>query len=249
MVAQPGRLVWYDSVMTCPGCGHGMTGLGLAARYGRTITIDVCHACNHIWFDGHEDLHLTPGAVLRVFQAMGEAAASARAPVGARKPCPRCATGLLRTHDRIKDTRYEYFRCTAGHGRFMGFAAFLRARHFVRDLSAEEVRTLRVEARIIKCVNCGAATDISEHATCEYCRAPIAVLDADQLSKTLAELTAAEVARTAVDPTWPLRAEQARRQTEAVFAELGRGHGASAERDLVEAGLTLFAGVVKILLR
>ncbi len=226
-----------------------MTGLALEGQYGRTITIDVCHACNHIWFDGHEDLHLTAGAVLRVFQAMGEAAASARAPVAARKACPRCAIGLLRTHDRVKDTPYEYFRCTAGHGRFMGFAAFLRARHFVRDLSAAEVRTLRVEARVIKCVNCGAATDITAHASCRYCRAPIAILDADQLSRTLAELTAAEATRATVDPTWPLRAEQARKQTEAVFAELGRGHGASAERDLIEAGLTLFGGVVKALLR
>ncbi len=169
-----------------------MTGLALEGQYGRTITIDVCHACNHIWFDGHEDLHLTAGAVLRVFQAMGEAASSARAPVAARKACPRCAIGLLRTHDRVKDTPYEYFRCTAGHGRFMGFAAFLRARHFVRDLSEAEVATLRVEARVIKCVNCGAATDITAHASRQYCRAPIAILDADQLSRTLAELTAAE---------------------------------------------------------
>ncbi len=226
-----------------------MASLALAGQYGRTIAIDLCRACNHLWFDGHEDLHLTPGAVLRVFEAMGEAAAGARAAGGARKACPRCGTGLLRTHDRVRDTRYEYFRCTRGHGRFMGFAAFLRARHFVRDLRADEIGTLRVEARVIKCVNCGAATDISARATCEYCRAPIAILDADQLSRTLAELATAEAARATVDPSWPLRAEQARRQTEAVFAKLSRGHGAGPERDLVEAGLTLFGTVVKALLR
>ncbi len=237
--------------MTCPGCGHEMTSVALAGQYGRTITIDVCHACNHVWFDGHEDLHLTPAAVLRLFQTMGEAAAGARVPVGARKPCPRCGMGLLRTHDRVKNTRYEYFRCTAGHGRFLGFAAFLRARQFVRDLRADEVQALRVEARVIKCVNCGAATDISAHATCEYCRAPIAILDADQLAKTLADLASAEAdaARATVDPSWPLRAELVRKQTEAVFAELRRGQGASAERDLVEAGLTIVSGLAKAIFR
>lgn len=226
-----------------------MQSLTLAGHYGRTLTIDLCHGCAHVWFDGHEDLHLAPAAVLRLFEAMGRAAAGTRVPVAARKACPRCATGLLRTHDRIRQTPYEYFRCTQGHGRFMGFAAFLRARHFVRDLSEEEVRTLRVEARAIRCVNCGAATDISTRTTCEYCQAPIAILDADQLAKTIAELTAAEAKSDDVDPTWPLRAEQARRQTEAVFAELRRGRGASPEHDLVDAGLSLFAGVVTRLLR
>ena len=169
--------------------------------------------------------------------------------MAARKACPRCATGLLRTHDRIRQTPYEYFRCTQGHGRFMGFAAFLRARQFVRDLSEDEVHTLRVEARVIKCVNCGAATDISTRSSCEYCQAPIAILDADQLAKTIAELAAADAKSDDVDPTWPLRAEQARRQTEAAFAELRRGRGASPDQDLVTAGLTLFAGVVTRLLR
>lgn len=226
-----------------------MATLALPGHYGRTLALDLCQACNSVWFDGHEDLHLAPGGVLRLFEAMGQAAAGARAAVGARKACPRCSTGLLRTHDRIKDTPYEYFRCTQGHGRFMGFAAFLRARHFVRDLNDEEVRALRVDVRVIKCVNCGAATDISTRTSCEYCQAPIAMLDADQLSKTLADLAAAEAARTDVDPSWPLRAEQARRQTEAAFAALGRGRGASAEHDLVDAGLRLFSGVVKTLLR
>jgi hypothetical protein len=235
--------------MTCPGCGERMQHLALAGRYGRTLTIDLCSACAHVWFDGHEDLHLAPASVLRLFEAMGRAAAAPRGAVAARKACPRCATGLLRTHDRIRQTPYEYFRCTQGHGRFMGFAAFLRARQFVRDLSEDEVRALRVEARVIKCANCGAATDISTRSTCAYCQAPIAILDADQLAKTIAELTAAEAKSDDVDPTWPLRAEQARRQTEAVFAELRRGRGASADLDLVTAGLTLFAGVVTRLLR
>lgn len=220
-----------------------MTAVTLAGHYGRTIAIDLCSGCNSVWFDAQEELHLAPGGVLQLFEAMGNAAQQARRPVRDRKPCPRCQVGLLRTHDRVKDTRYEYFRCSQGHGKLMGFAAFLRARHFVRDLSPAEAQTLRVEARTIKCVNCGASIDVAAHAACPYCQAAIAVLDADQLSNTLAELQRAEAARGVVDPSWPLRAEQVRRQTEAAFAELRRGHGASPERDLVEAGLALFAAV------
>jgi len=220
-----------------------MTTVSLAGHYGRTIAIDLCHGCNHVWFDAQEDLSLAPGGVLALFEAMGRASGEARRPVGARKACPRCATGLLRTHDRIKGTPYEYFRCTAGHGRFMGFAAFLRARHFVRELTADEVQTLRAEARVIKCVNCGASIDIAAHATCPYCRAAIAVLDADQLATTIAALEAAERERGTVDPAWPLKAEQVRRQTEAAFAALRRGHGASPETDLIEAGLGIVSAI------
>jgi transposase len=223
-----------------------MTALALHGHYGRPIAIDLCHGCNSVWFDEREDLHLAPGAVVQLFEAMGHAATLARTPMAARKTCPRCRTGLLRTHDRVHGTPFEYFRCTQGHGRFMGFGAFLRGRRFVRDLTADEVRTLSVEARVVKCVNCGASTDIRTHSVCEYCRAPIAVLDASQLATTLAELTAAEAARGQLDPTWPLRAEQARRQTEAAFADL-RGH-ATPELDLVESGLALFARIAKGLL-
>lgn len=220
-----------------------MSSATLAGHYGRTITIDLCHGCNHVWFDGQEDLHLAPGGVLALFEAMGRAAQASRQPVAARKPCPRCQTGLVRTRDRVKDTPYEYFRCSQGHGKLMAFAAFLRARHFVRDLSEAEVQTLRVEARAIRCSGCGAAIDIATHSACRYCHAPIAVLDADQLAKTVSALEAAELERGRVDPAWPLKAEQVRRQTEAAFAALRQGHGASPELDLVESGLAIFAAV------
>jgi hypothetical protein len=220
-----------------------MTTVVVSGHYGRTVPIDLCDGCNHVWFDGLEDLHLAPGGVLALFEAMGRAAQSARRQAGARKPCPHCGTGLVRTRDRVKDTPYEYFRCSQGHGKLMAFAAFLRARHFVRDLSAAEVQSLRVEARTIRCSGCAAAIDITTHSACPYCQAPIAVLDADQLAKTVSALDAAERARGTIDPAWPLRAEQVRRQTEAAFAALRQGRGASPELDLVEAGLALFAAV------
>ena len=222
-----------------------MAAMPLHGHYGRPIAIDLCAACNSVWFDDREDLSLAPGAVGQLFEAMGNAVTSARAPLRTRQACPRCDTGLLRTRDRLRNTPFEYFRCTQGHGRFMGFSAFLRSRQFVRDLTSEEVRALSVDARVIKCVNCGASTDIREHAACQYCQAPIAVLDAAQLSQTLKELRLAETRHAALDPTWPLRAEQARRQTEAAFADLQRGHGVTPELDLIESGIRIFARIAK----
>ena len=233
--------------MICPGCREATTPLSLQGQYGRVLTIDVCHACNGVWFDGHEDLHLAPGGVIALFESMGQAAPGARTAMANRKVCPRCQTGLLRAHDQVRDTRYEFFRCTYGHGRFMTFAAFLRARHFVRDLSPAEVRDLAVRVAVIKCVNCGASVDVRTHSACAFCQSPIAVIDQGQLARTLADLEAAVDRSATVDPSWPLRAAQARRQTEAVFAELNRGGGATASIDLVEAGVSLFADVLKTL--
>ena len=73
------------------------------------------------------------------------------------------------------------------------------------------------------------------------------MIDEGQLARTLAELEAAAARRAPVDPSWPLRAAQARRQTEAVFAELNRGSGATPAVDLVDAGVALFAGVLRTL--
>jgi hypothetical protein len=233
--------------VTCPGCRHDTTPLALEGQYGRVIGIDVCRACNGVWFDGHEDLHLAPAGVIALFEAMGQTAAGARQPMGARKVCPRCQTGLLRSHDRLGETRYEFFRCGKAHGRFMTFASFLRARNFVRDLTTAEVRELGVRVAVIKCVNCGASVDVRTSSACGFCQSPVAVIDEGQLARTLADLEAAAAKRATIDPSWPLRAAQARRQTEAVFAELNRGGGALPTIDLVEAGVTLFAGVLRTL--
>jgi hypothetical protein len=127
----------------------------------------------------------------------------------------------------------------------MSFAAFLRARHFVRDLSAAEVRALGARIAVITCANCGAAVDVRTRGACAYCHSPVAVLDEGQLARTLADLEAAAAQRATVDPSWPLRAAAVRRQTEAVFADLNRGGGTHPAHDLVAAGVALFADALK----
>jgi hypothetical protein len=87
--------------------------------------------------------------------------------------------------------------------------------------------------------------DVRTESACGFCQSPVAVLDEGQLARTLADLEAAATRRAAVDPSWPLRAAQARRHTEAVFAELNRGAGATPSIDLVTSGVALFADVLK----
>ena len=123
----------------------------------------------------------------------------------------------------------------------MTFVSFLRAKNFVRDLTPAEVNELRRHVQMIKCANCGATVDITRESACAYCRAPIAMLDPDQLATTVAELEASETRRQTVDPSWPLRLAHERLKTERLFAEIGqqsREHASSwSAGTLVESGL------------
>ena len=226
---------------------------------GRRVAIDLCAGCNGIWFDGMESHQLTPGSTLTLFKQMGEAVAEANRPLSARKTCPRCQAALTREVDKQRSTTFEAFRCPAGHGRYMTFGAFLRAKNFVRDLTAAEVAELRRHVQSVKCTGCGAAVDVREHSACTFCRAPIAMIDPDQLQRTIAALQEKEASRPKpvpgkgssfqVDPALPLRLAQERLRAERVFAELGQ-HNRSAGGeawDLCEAGLSSIVSVVKVL--
>ena len=219
-------------------------------QYGRTVALDLCAGCNGIWFDGMESHQLTPGATLALFKQMGEAVAEANRPLGTRKACPRCQALLSRELDKQRSTTFEAFRCPAGHGRYMTFGAFLRAKNFVRDLTAAEVAELRRHVQTVKCTGCGAAVDVRERSACTFCRAPIAMIDPDQLQRTIASLQEREAQRpkpgaagTGVDPALPLRLAAERLRGERVFADLARhnrsyGAGDLFAWDLVATGLS-----------
>ena len=161
-----------------------------------------------------ESHQLTPGSTLALFKQMGEAVAEANRPLAARKACPRCQALLTRELDKQRSTTFEAFRCPAGHGRYMTFGAFLRAKNFVRDLTPAEIAELRRHVQSVKCTGCGAAVDVREHSACTFCRAPIAMIDPDQLQRTIAALQEKEALRPkplpgkgapGVDPALPLR--------------------------------------------
>ncbi len=169
------------------------------ANYGGRATIDVCHACNGMWFDGKESLQLTPGATLQLFRSAHARTARPMAQDGSHR-CPRCAAPLVTVHDQVKGTRYTSDRCDE-HGRFETFFQFLREKALVRQPTAQELQKLRDSVKQIACSNCGAPISIATESTCTHCRAPVCILGGEKLEATLARLQEAEARRTTVDPT------------------------------------------------
>jgi hypothetical protein len=211
--------------------------LSIAGLY-RTLAIDVCGACQGFWFDENESLQLSPEGSLALFQLIHERQAQRRHALADRLQCPRCDLKLSLVVDQQRDTKFQYYRCARGHGRFITFFHFLRARNFVRNLSPRELAELRAHIRQVNCSNCGAPVDLDGHVACGYCRAPVSMLDPAQVATTLAELQAAAERRQQADPALPLLLMSERLQAEKVFAELPAARGASRGADgIVETGL------------
>jgi TFIIB-like protein len=178
----------------CPSCRQAMQRRAFAGRMG-AVTLDLCPACQSIWFDAYESAQLTPGAVLEIFDLIRRAQSQAPRPLAEKCACPACRKALVLTHDIERTNHITYYRCPDAHGRFTTFAQFLLEKNFVRALSPAEIYRLRAVVTRVRCTSCGAPIDLAHDAVCGYCRAPIAILDADALQGTVAQLTAAEQAR------------------------------------------------------
>lgn len=235
--------------MTCPNCHAEMTARAFERTYAQPVTIDICDACQGIWFDDLEMVTLSPGATLDLFRHIHAAAGAARQSLGARMSCPRCRRTLGEAHDMQRNTRFTYFRCPDGHGRFTTFFQFLRARNFVRTLTAREIAELRRHVRQINCANCGGPIDINADVACNFCKTPVSMLDPDQMQKVALELQRATMPRP-VDPALPLSLLTERLRVEKSFpttdphdsliAVLTRDHGT-----LVDAGLAILRSILK----
>jgi ribosomal protein S27AE len=160
------------------------------------VILDVCWDCRAIWFDQYESAALTPGSVIALFREIHERRESSARPLADAMACPRCTSKLVLTQDIQRTNRLTYHRCTDGHGRFTTFFQFLREKQFIRSLSALEIDSLRATVKQVRCSSCGATVDLARDNACGYCRAPISVLDAEAVEKTLAGLTQAERRRT-----------------------------------------------------
>jgi len=204
----------------------------LERLYGRRLTIDVCHHCQCLWFDDQEFLQMTPGATLQLVASVAEDRELTRQPWAAAPRCPRCARPLAETHDLQRSTRFTYYRCPAGDGRFITYYQFLRAKNFVRPLSDEEVRELRARIQQINCANCGGPVNIEREAVCGFCRTPLAIIDPDQVRKTIEHLKAAAEEKRGVDPTLPVSLAMERLRAERAFAESSASSRRPAAVDL-----------------
>lgn len=204
--------------MDCPGCGAPMAAHTFEARLGRSVAVDLCFGCQLFWFDRGESLQLSPASTLKLFRTIGEHGAQSRRPLPTELSCPRCRSGLRLAHDRQRNTRFQYWRCAAGHGRLTSFFDFLREKDFVRPLSKEQVESLKRSVSAVNCSNCGAPVDLARGSACAHCGSPLSMLDLEQAGRLVAQLREADRTDRPVDPTLPLEMERARREVEAAFA-------------------------------
>ena len=209
--------------MQCPRCGAAMRQETLDGHHGRDVAIDICLACQSFWFDAHESPNLAPGSTLTLFRIIGEQAQRPQAARADLARCPRCRARLRRTHDRQRQTRFEYLRCPHGHGRLTTFVDFLREKDFIRPLTAQQVAELREHVRTVNCANCGAPVDVTVGAACVHCGSPLSMLDLQQASRLVEQLRRADVrSQQGVDPALPIELARARRRAEAAFVDLDR---------------------------
>jgi hypothetical protein len=224
-----------------------MTTLTLDGHAGTQITIDLCSPCQTLWFDTHESLQLAPASTLTLFGLIGDQAKNAKRPIAQVLRCPRCGSRLLPTHDRQRDTPFEYWRCDCGHGRFITFFNFLREKSFVRTLSAVERDELSRNIQIVNCSNCGAPIDLVHASACAHCGSPVSMLDMKHAELLVAQLQHASAPKP-IDPALPLNLLRARREVDAAFATLEKSPAwwsDAASTGLVEASVSAIARWLK----
>jgi hypothetical protein len=149
----------------------------LAGNSGKSITIDMCLPCQVFWFDTHESLQLSPAAILKLFQIIGDQVVVPRPAITGEPLCPHCNLHLVLTHDLQRNTKFQYMRCPWDHGRLITFVEFLREKDFIRPLSAQQIVELRQSLPSVNCSNCGASIDLSTQSTCPHCGSAISMLD------------------------------------------------------------------------
>jgi hypothetical protein len=161
-----------------------MEAMTFDGHLGLPVAIDICRACQVLWFDPREDLRLAPASTLKVFQIIAKQAQASVATAPAAAPaCPRCGLRLLQTHDQQHATKFEYLRCARGHGRLITFVNFLLEKDFIRPLSAEQIDELRQrKIQVISCSKCGAPVDLTHGPTCAHCGASLSMLDVSRMA-------------------------------------------------------------------
>ena len=232
--------------MVCPNCRGEMTQLSLEGHYQNKLVIDMCLLCQAFWFDGLESLQLGPASVLELFRTVGETAGKVRAPLSENARCPRCELPLRKTFDQVRQSKFEYRRCPADHGRLTTFFNFLREKDFIKPLSEAQIEELRNNLKAVNCSNCGAPVDLATGAACTHCGSPLSMLDVKQAEAMVAALQAkvAKANSGTVDATLPLQLERARLDVSAAFGAFERDpgfYGAASSAGLVNAAIGAFS--------
>jgi Zn-finger nucleic acid-binding protein/DNA-directed RNA polymerase subunit RPC12/RpoP len=234
---------WFTYSMNCSNCSAEMISMDVEAHLSAPLTIDLCSACQGLWFDKYESLKLSPASTLKLMKWIGEHPAGGKITYSNAMKCPRCSSTLRNTNDIQRSTRFSYWRCPQDHGRFIRFFEFLKEKDFIRPLSAEQIADLKLSVQSVNCSSCGAPIDLAATSTCTHCGAALSMLDMRQPQQMIAELQKAAEPKP-IDPDLPLKLAEAKRLAEAQFgpdgASINWSNGISGS-GLVHAGLNALA--------
>lgn len=159
----------------------------VAGHHGATLELDLCHACHGIWFDGNENLRISPAGVVDLFTQLHQHRDDPHTPLARSMACPRCRRTLAEGTDVVKSGRYMTHRCPERHGRFSTFSSFFIEKGFVRQLTRPEIADLAERVRVIHCTSCGAPVDLRQDHACPYCRAAFSLLDPQAVERALVQ--------------------------------------------------------------
>ncbi len=154
-----------------------MQGHRFTSNQGEPLELDICFACQGLWFDRHENLKLSPASVVELFRLLHEHRTDPHLPLSDNMACPRCNTSLAQGFDVVRSGRYMVYRCNRQHGRFSTFASFMVEKGFVRHMTRPEIDDLAKRVGAIYCTSCGAPVDIRKDHACPYCRAAFSLID------------------------------------------------------------------------
>ena len=144
----------------CPSCQQTMSKHRFERLHHGEVILDLCYACQGIWFDDFESYQISPGGIIELFKLIHAHRDEMRMPHPVRLHCPRCNDALLPVLDVAKSGRFTYQRCLQKHRRFTVFAQFMIEKGFVRQLAPMEVKALAARIGTIHCSGCGAPVDM-----------------------------------------------------------------------------------------
>lgn len=170
-------------------------------RDGASVELDICFACQGLWFDPRENLQLAPASVLELFELLHRHRDDFHRPMGDPLRCPRCRQGLTHGFDVVRSGRYVTYRCGRGHGRFATFSSFMIEKGFVRQMTRPEIEDLARRVDAIFCTGCGAPVDIRRDHACPHCRAAFSLLDPAAVEKALQRHAGAATAKAGTPAT------------------------------------------------
>ena len=157
----------------------------LATRDGASVELDICFACQGLWFDPRENLQLAPGSVVALFELLHKHRDDAHHPLHDPLQCPRCRRALSHGFDVVRSGRYVTYRCPQQHGRFATFSSFMVEKGFVRQMTQPEIEDLARRVDAIFCTGCGAPVDIRRDHACPHCCAAFSLLDPAAVEQAL----------------------------------------------------------------